>query len=443
MAVENTRGSRFERLRQSSFARSLVILTSASLLQTLITFGSAPIVARLFTPEAFGIAGLIAALVVVPALLATGQYYAVIGIARNAAEAVNAVALSFLLTVLGALVVLPLALALAAHPVLVPGSLVPATAYFWTIPLFMLAANLVMISRLWEIRHASYGPQVTNRLIESGGIALTQIGLGLLGTGPIGLVIGRWLGLATAGSHGLRLMLARVGRRGLRSITPRRMGTIARRHWRFPAYQLPGSVLNGLTPQLTPLLLGVFYALETVGFFWFASRLLERPAIVLGDNLGRVFYQHAADRRQARQPVFGLFWRSTAALAAFGVVPFGLVIAFGPALFAWIFGAQWEVAGHYAQWIAAAYFVFLLTFPAKNATALFELQKVFAAVELGRALVSAAAVVVVARLGGEALTAVAIGASLQALTSLGFVGYVGLRLHRVDRARPAAVAPGR
>jgi O-antigen/teichoic acid export membrane protein len=428
-------------MRQSSFARGLGILTSASLLQTLITFGSAPIIARLFTPEHFGIAGLMSALAVVPILLSTGQYYSAIGIARTRAEAVNLVTLSFALTIAGAILVAPLALYLGVHPTLLPASLQAVAPYFWALPVFMLAVNLVFISRTWEIRHASYGPQVTNRLIETGGIALTQIGLGLLGTGALGLIVGRWLGIAAAGLHGLKLMLARIGRPGLRSITRRRLAALSRRHWRFPAYQLPGEVLNGLTPQLTPLLLGVLYTLDAVGFYWFASRLLERPAIVFGSNVGRVFYQHAADRLKGGHPVFAIFWRSTAMLAVSGLVPFGLVIAFGPMLFALVFGPQWEVAGHYAQWIAAAYFIFLISFPAKNATALFGLQKAFAVTETCRALASAAAVILVAQAGGEALTAVAVGALAQAIISLAFVAIVGVRLYRLDRDAGRPVQP--
>jgi O-antigen/teichoic acid export membrane protein len=433
--------STWKRLRNSSFTRGLAILTSASLLQTLITFGSAPVIARLFSPEQFGIAGLIVALAVVPTVLSTGEYFAAIGIARTRAGAVNVVALSFALTAGGAILIMPLALYLGAHATLLPASLQAVAPYLWAIPALMLATNLVSIARLWEIRHASYGPQVTNRLMETGGMAITQIGLGLLGTGALGLIIGRCVGFGAAGLHGLKLMLTRIGRPGLRSITRRRLAASSRRHWRFPAYQLPGAVLNGLTPQLTPLLLGVLYTLEAVGFFWFASRLLSRPAFLLGNNLGRVFYQHAADRRKAGQPVFGIFWRSTAVLAAFGLVPFGLVIAFGPMLFAWIFGAQWEVAGHYAQWIAAAYFVFLISFPAKNATALFALQKAFAVTESCRAVAAAAAVILVAQAGGEALTAVAVGALVQGLISLTFVAFVGVRLYRLDRDASPVVAP--
>jgi len=434
----------WSRLKQSSFARGLAVLTSASLLQNLIVFGTAPIVSRLFLPAEFGVAGLIQGMGAVPIVLVTGQYYSAIGIARSRAEAINLVVLSLLLVAAGTAAVLPLALWLQAHPGLLPAGLAGAVPYLWTIPAFMVATNLVFMSRLWEVRHANYRSQVTNRLLESGGMAAAQIVLGLLGGGALGLIVGRWLGAAAAAVHGGRLFVGQVGRAGRRAVRRRRLRAAARRHWRFPVYQLPAAVLNGLTPQLTPLLLGLLFTLKAVGFYWFASRLLERPAIVIGDNVARVFFQHAADRRRAGEPVFGLFWRSTAGLAALGVVPFGLVILFGPVLFAWVFGAVWETAGHYARWIALANLALLMGFPARIAPTLFGLQRTYAVAETLRALASALAVVAIARAGGEALAAVAVAASAQALVMLGFTAYVGARLWQLDRRRvqPAHPAAG-
>jgi O-antigen/teichoic acid export membrane protein len=154
-----------------------------------------------------------------------------------------------------------------------------------------------------------------------------------------------------------------------------------------------------------------------------------------------VFYQHAADRRQGGAAGLRLFWRSTAVLAAFGLVPFGLVIPSARMLFAWIFGAPVGDRRPLRAWIAVAYFAFLISFPAKNATALFALQKAFAVTESCRALAAAAAVIVVAQAGGKALTAVAVGALVQSLISLAFVAFVGVRLYRLDRDASPVVAP--
>jgi hypothetical protein len=94
--------STLKRVRQSSFARGLAILTSASLLQTLITFGSAPILSRLFMPEHFGVAGLIQASGGGAAAARQRPVFMAFGIARSPGESINLVALSFALTAGGA-----------------------------------------------------------------------------------------------------------------------------------------------------------------------------------------------------------------------------------------------------------------------------------------------------------------------------------------------------
>jgi hypothetical protein len=53
----------------------------------------------------------------------------------------------------------PLALYLGAHATSAAGLAAGVWPYLWTIPAFILATNLVFIARIWEIRHASYGPR--------------------------------------------------------------------------------------------------------------------------------------------------------------------------------------------------------------------------------------------------------------------------------------------
>lgn len=426
-------GAGWPRLRGSSFVRGLAILTSASLLQTLVTLASAPIVSRLFSPAAFGVAGLIQALEVVPVLLATGQYYFALGIARSRSEAVNVVFLSIFLIPLCTLLALPIALYLVENPHLLPASLATAAPYIWVIPATMIALNVLAITRSWEIRHAHYGPQVVNRLIEGGGIAASQIGFGLLGAGPLGLIAGRWLGTSAAAVDGLRRVLGQIGWRGLRTISLRRMRVLAVRHWRFPLYNLPASILGGLSQQLVPILLGLFYSVDSVGFYWFANRLLERPAIVWGANVGRVYYQHAADSLKERRPVAKLFFRSTGVLAATAIIPFGAIILFGPLLFGLVFGAEWEEAGEYARWIAFANFTFLVGFPARVASGLFQLQRTYILFEVFRIIATVSSMIGVAHFGGSEFLAISATATAQGVTTLSYIGVVGAVMVRLDR----------
>jgi O-antigen/teichoic acid export membrane protein len=425
------------RLHRSAFMRGLAILTSASVFQTVVTFAAAPIVSRLFDPHDFGISGLIQALAAVPTLAASGQYYAAIGKARSRGEAVNLAMLSLLIAPVVSALLLPVTIYFLFNPQLLPNSVAPVAGYLWMIPASMIAGSWLFVTRLWEVRHRHYGFAIRSRLLETGGAAVAQIGLGLLAPGPFTLLLGRWLGVASAAAYGLRTF-ARDVTRGRGGIRLRRMAVVARRHWEFPAYQLPGQALSDFSRQLVPILLGVYYAIESVGFYWFANRLLQRPAQIYGANVGRVFFQHASDRRRDRRPVSGLFWGSSAALFFISLVPFGILMAFGPQIFAWAFGANWERAGQIAQWLAFANFANIVGFPARGVTQLFGMQKSFALVETARALLSAGTIVAVAHAGGEMLVAVAAVAILQSLITLGWIVAAGLRLRRVDRGLAGA-----
>ncbi len=436
-------GARLRKTANGTFARGLTILTSTSLVQTLITVAAAPILSRLFTPEQFGIAGLIQVVADIPTLCATGQYYAAFGLARNGIEAVNIAALSMLLVGLLSLAMVPPMLAVRAHADLLPDFLAAVAPHLWTVPLLMAVVATMSLCRVWEIRHTRYRSLVSNRLLETVGMNATQIGLGLFGAGALGLILGRLLGIAAAAMHGLSFMMRPLGWRGVRSISRRRVCTVARRHWRFPVFHLPAQILGVIAQQLTPILLGAFYSLASVGFFWFANRLLERPSIVFGTNVARVYFQHAADRRRARDPVFGLFWRSTGLLVVVGIVPFAAVIAYGPPLFAFVFGAEWEMAGHYARWIALISFVELVAATSRASTSLFNLQGFLAIIEGSRAGMGALALLAVAMLEGDELTAIAATATVQSLIMVVFITFVAVRLRQLDRQTQAGRAEPR
>ena len=429
-------GPAWQKLKTNGFMRGLAILTSASLLQNLISFGTMPIISRLFAPDDYGIAGLIMILGILPALWTTGQYHLALGVVRNRVEAVNIVALSVVMTLINAVIFFFILQFFAHHPAFMPESFRNAAPYLWTIPLFMVVNAATGIARIWEIRNANYTSQVVNRVTESSGIAVSQIAFGFLGLGPIGLIAGRVFGFLCAAIHGFGRIMKQIGREGLRQVSRVRMTVLARRHWRFPVYQFSGDAMGEIARQLTPLLLAVYYPVEVVGLYWFATRLLERPAIVWGANVGRVFYQHAADKKKARQPIFRLYFRSTMMLVATAIIPFGIVIAFGPSIFGVLFGEQWTEAGEYARWISIVNFCFLIIFPARGASTIYGLQHIFAKMSAIRAVVAGTIIVAIASQGGDELTTIAAAAVGEAIAMIALLVIVGLRLKHMDQALP-------
>ncbi|WP_216594794.1 hypothetical protein [Halomonas sp. PR-M31] len=74
--------------------------------------------------------------------------------------------------------------------------------------------------------------------------------------------------------------------------------------------------------------------------------------------------------------------KATAALAAVGIVPYGIVIAFGPWLFSFVFGTEWELAGVYARWLALWSYFGFMNRPSVGAIPVLSLQGFFLIYEM-------------------------------------------------------------
>src|SRR5690606_18705108 len=71
---------------------------------------------------------------------------------------------------------------------------------------------------------------------------------------------------------------------------------------------------------------------------------------------GDVFYPRINEAAQKKENITLLLKQSVLSLTALGLIPFGIIIIFGPWLFEVVFGDEWTVAGEYARWICFSSF---------------------------------------------------------------------------------------
>ena len=100
------------------------------------------------------------------------------------------------------------------------------------------------------------------------------------------------------------------------------MRDMAGRYWRFPAFQTPAELLGCLCRQMPPILLAAYFSVEAIGLYWLANRVLERPTLLFGIDMSRVFMQQIAERRDGEGNVLSLFIKVTLFMAALALPPF-------------------------------------------------------------------------------------------------------------------------
>lgn len=327
-------------MKPSLLQATLTLLTGSVLAHALpLLLG--PALTRLYAPEDFGRFALLWAVAANLAVVACARYEFALPLEPRARSAAVLMALCARI----ALAVTALAAAVGLALWWWQG-----LAQAWLLPLAVLAVGSVQWLGMWATRGQRFGLLAAARLLQQGGGAVLQVGLGLLHAGLWGLVLGPVLAaLAAAGL--LAQPAPQGGWRHMARQPLQRLRAMARRHRDFPLYNTPHAFLGALQDTLALLLVAAWAGDAAAGFWALALRYLKAPATLLGGALSQALYPqlvqaHSADQARA------LVRRSMLALALLAAPLAAVLLLWGPGLFTWAFGAQWAGTGALARGLA-------------------------------------------------------------------------------------------
>ena len=334
---------------------TFTLLTGGALAQ-LVPLLLGPVLARLFSPEAFGLFTAFATIAASVAVVACARYEYALPMAHDDAEA--AARLSLALRIWVGVVALSVPLAWVLHAA---GRLAVA----WALPLSVAATGLLQLLMMWSNRAEAYGALAASRFVQYAGAALLQVALGWwLWRGSAAgadaawaLVLGPVIAVALAAP-----LLARTAPAGgwsaLWRVPGHAMRSVARRYRDFPLLNTPHAFLGTLQDALAVALLIAWSGEAAAGFWGLALRYLKAPATLVGTAVSQALYPRLtqstpAEAQRAVRQVMAL-------LGALALVLMLVLLLVGPWLFATVFGAQWRDAGELARALApyiAAHFV--------------------------------------------------------------------------------------
>src|SRR5699024_9302988 len=128
----------------------------------------------------------------------------------------------------------------------------------------------------------------------------------------------------------------------------------------FPLFRAPEVFLNAISGNIPVILLSSFFGASSAGFFTIGRTVLGIPSQLIGNSIGDVFYRRLSEEANNKENSTIMIFKATVIIGAIGVIPFGLIILFGPQLFGFAFGSDWHRAGEYARWMAIwSYFAFM------------------------------------------------------------------------------------
>jgi lipopolysaccharide exporter len=356
------------RLSQSAFLRSILILAGGTALGQGVVVLFAPVLTRIYTPADFGVLATFASIISVAVVVLSLRYEQAVVLPEQRRMAIALLGLSLSL-VFALSFITAIALWIKRDSLLRLGGF--HTDFLWLLPLGLVGAGLYQAINFWALREQAFERIARTRLVQSLGMVLTQLGLGVAGLGSAGLLVGEVVG-RVGGSWSLMLFLRGVTLRELFDV--RQMLYAAKRYLRFPLYSTWAALLNTLSLQLPFLTLPSLFNNEVAGFFALAYRVLGLPSFLVGQAVGQVFLSKAATLRNVPEELARLTARTALSLLAVGIAVFAIVAIGGVGLFGFFFGESWRQAGVYAQIMAPWYMLWLVSSPLSGLLAIREWQ---------------------------------------------------------------------
>jgi O-antigen/teichoic acid export membrane protein len=336
------------RLVPGSVARNFVVIGTATALGQVVAIIAAPVLARLYGPSEFGALSLYVAVLSIVVSVSQLRYDLAIPSADADDEATHLTSLSLVIGVVSSLLV---GVAVVVLQALAPVGLEDnhLAGVLWVMPLAVLAASVSQALGSWAIQQRQFRRLGRARAAQGVGQAVAQIGLGIVGSGSIGLVVGDLVG-RTLGIE----QLARPAWRAIRQVPSSiaSLAGVARRWAGFAGTMTLASLANALSLQLPFLMIPYLFGLAESGQYFLAYRVLVLPASLVGAAVSQVFFGEAAQRRQDPRRLRALALNATVALMVFSIPVYLMVVVAGPTVISAIFGAQWQMAGDFSRILA-------------------------------------------------------------------------------------------
>ena len=383
--------AQYHALRRKKFDRGhRSFVMSAGVVQ-LLPLLTAPIVARLYTPTAFGAYAVFYALVAIISSCGSLALQNAILIEEEdeGARQVTLLALSiaFLTSLLSLLVF-----------VLVPRSVLngafgPDAAIIlpWAgITIWLAAGYTVLYS--WFVRNGEFALLAKNKLVLGVSTAVIQISIGLFRLEAIGFVIANAIGSGLA----IALLAPRFWREVVARAQPFSMQSARdkfSKHRNLPIYTVPATLLNTFGSQLPDLLINRFFGANLLGQYSLANRVINMPLSFLSVSLQDIFRERASKELRETgncRKSFQIFFLISFAASIAILVPIALFI---PIIFPLLFGHQWDQSGYLVQAIVFLMAIRFVSSPLSYVWILRDRQKEDLLWQIGLVAISAGALI--------------------------------------------------
>lgn len=334
----------------NTLLKNILKLISGEGIGRIIGFMAAPFITRLYMPSDFGMLAVFTSLCALSYPFCTLRYNISIPLHPNEKVGINALAACFSILAVNTLVI-GIAFLFFHSQILTLFSSENIDAFWYFIPLAFFFHGIAEVLSYYSTRYRDFSTIAKVTVVQKAIGAAAKIVLGLFHANVIGLLIGNIL----AESGGLTLYIRTYWKglkEGARDVTWGKIRFVLKRYIDFPLYRLPSQILLTASGSLPILYFAWHFGTGTTGRISLAITMLSVPVAIACTSVGKAFYGEIASLgRKNGQDISALTVRIMKRLLVISIVPFTLVVCFGPWIFQSFFGAEWTQSGVYARYL--------------------------------------------------------------------------------------------
>jgi O-antigen/teichoic acid export membrane protein len=345
--------------QKDSFAYQALIAFSGYFFSFVIQLVLTPMIARLYTPDAYGTFAIINSVIMNLSLLLTFGYLDAFQLPKLQNDFYALVKASSLLVICCAMMV-SVGVFFLEEPLSVWLGVGDKRYLLHVIGPAILMLGLFQIVGSWNIRDRRNTKNTRSSIVSTLISRGATIGYGYrFGSSYFGLILGdlllKFFNLLLATNRTVLRAIKDVAR-----IPFSHMLIILKTYKDYPRFVFPGNYVGLFSSQL-PIFFFAKSATVT-GFFSFGSSMLEIPMRLLGYSLGNVFAQKSAEAyRESPAYLQSVSVRLLKKLLTIGIPSFTLLVVFGDVLFDLVFGSVWRMAGIFSSVMSLYYILYLCT----------------------------------------------------------------------------------
>lgn len=360
-----------------SIGRNVLKLTFSKIATLLIGFVTAPIIARLFGPKHFGVYQIFVSIAGVISAIACLRYELSIPLAKDEKEASASFTLSVLISLFFFIVVLAV-IPFGKEKIAQWFKSPELKSFLWLLPISVFIVSFRSSLGYWAAREERFGVKAWSDFSASlGGKVTTITWVLIIGASAAGLFTGYFTSLLV----GILVLLAFLSRKLASDIKSTHLNfemlwTIAKRHKKFPIFSSWSGLLNVLSVQLPPIILGLYFSTTVVGYYSLGKRFIGLPMQLLGNSIAQVFFPAMAKEYNKTGDLSKIVSNMFKRLVQIGVFPMVALGFLGVPLFGFVFGEKWIEAGVYAQILSGWMFFVFITSPLSKVFSILKRQEI-------------------------------------------------------------------